>query len=100
MQDLPILNISDFKPFLNQSFKIQFEEDKVLDAVLIDLTEYQPIEGIERVPFNLTFRTDQKDAYYLQGTYILVHPEHGSLPLFLVPIGPDKEGMKYQVIFN
>lgn len=100
MQDLPILHISDFKPFLDQTFKVQFENDKILDAVLIDVTEHQPVKGIKRVPFTLIFRTNQKEAYYIQSTYILIHPDHGSIPIFLIPIGPDKDGMKYQAIFN
>jgi len=100
MQELPILNVTDFKPFLNQVFQIQFEKDKILEATLLEINEHPPIEGIERVPFTLIFRTAQKDSYYLQNTFTLEHPNHGSLPLFLIPIGPDEMGMKYQAIFN
>jgi len=35
-----------------------------------------------------------------QGTYALLHPAHGRLDLFLVPIGRDTVGTRYEIIFN
>lgn len=35
-----------------------------------------------------------------QGTYSLLHPDHGSLPLFIVPIGRDAESVHYEITFN
>jgi hypothetical protein len=34
-----------------------------------------------------------------QGTYHFTHAELGELDLFLVPIGPDSEGMRYEAAF-
>ncbi len=35
-----------------------------------------------------------------QGTFDLEHDQIGSFALFLVPIGPDAEGMRYEAVFN
>jgi hypothetical protein len=35
-----------------------------------------------------------------QGTATLVHPVHGPLALFTVPVGPDAGGMRYEITFN
>jgi hypothetical protein len=36
----------------------------------------------------------------LQGIHTLVHPAHGRLDLFIVPIGRDAERTRYEIIFN
>lgn len=35
-----------------------------------------------------------------QGTYALLHPVHGRLDLFLVPIGRDATSTRYEIVFN
>lgn len=35
-----------------------------------------------------------------QGTFELEHEKLGTFPLFLVPIGPDHQGFRYQAVFN
>jgi len=35
-----------------------------------------------------------------QGTFELEHETMGTFPLFLVPIGPDHQGLRYQAVFN
>jgi hypothetical protein len=99
MSDL--LHISDFSPYLNQTFQLHFSHEIVLPAELIDATSlnnsYSPAE---RPPFTLVFRTPQKDSYYPQMTVVLKHPEKGDLPIFIVPLGPDQDGMKYEAVFT
>lgn len=53
-----------------------------------------------RVPFAVTLRSGPPDKFWPQGTHTLVHPEYGELALFLVPIGPDEEGMLYEISFS
>ena len=36
----------------------------------------------------------------LQGCYDMEHTALGSLLIFIVPIGPDKTGMRYEAVFN
>lgn len=87
-------------PYLNQDLVIRFSPEVSMQAKLIEVTVTKNYSPLERKPFMLVFRTGQKDQYYLQGTYALEHPEKGDLDIFLVPIGPDAEGMKYEAIFS
>lgn len=59
-------------------------------------------EGTEpaarRAPFSLVFR-GPGDRVLPQRIYRLAHDELGEFEFFLVPIGPDREGMRYEAIF-
>lgn len=52
-----------------------------------------------RRPFSLVFVGPASPAYE-QRIYGLRHPHIGEFELFLVPIGPNPEGMRYQAIFT
>jgi hypothetical protein len=51
-----------------------------------------------RRPFSLIFRS-AGSRYLPQRTYSIEHAALGRLDLFLVPIGPDEGGIRYQAIF-
>lgn len=53
-----------------------------------------------RVPFSLTFRSVRKDLPAAQGCRFLDHPSLGGSEVFLVPIGPDEAGMRYEAVFS
>ena len=55
-------------------------------------------DGTERRAFSLLFR-GPADPLLPQRTYRLEHPELGGLDIFLVPLGPDSEGMRYEAVF-
>jgi hypothetical protein len=98
--ELSEISMAHFKPLLNKTFEIQFEESKNLQAELIDVLEFSNNGQSNRVPFSITFRTQQKNEYYQQATYIISADKFGRIPIFLVPIGPDSIGMKYEAIFS
>lgn len=52
-----------------------------------------------RAPFSLIFRDSTADALP-QSIYRLEHDQLGTLEIFLVPIGPDEQGMRYQAVFT
>lgn len=56
-------------------------------------------EGPCKAPFSLVFRGSH-DAPLPQGTYPLENQALGTLEVFLVPLGPDGHGLRYQAIFN
>ena len=71
--------------------------------VLFDLVEATALKeaphGETRAPFSLFFRTaDQRQ--FEQGIIDLTHPAMGTLSLFVVPIGRDTEGARYEATFN
>lgn len=51
-------------------------------------------------PFALLLRDNGARASLPQGTFRYEHPVHGPLDLFTVPVGPDGQGMCYEIIFN
>jgi len=72
-------------------------------AELVDATESSESggpgpAGQQRRQFSVVFRLPAEPVL-AQGIQRLVHPEMGALDLFLVPIGPDAEGMRYEAAF-
>jgi hypothetical protein len=57
-------------------------------------------EPLGRKPFSLLFRHSQKHQYLPQRIYHLEHEQLGAMEIFLVPLGPDAEGMRYEAIFS
>ena len=55
-------------------------------------------DGQQRRQFSLVFRAPATQVWP-QGTYGLSHEELGELELFLVPIGSDAEGVRYEAAF-
>ena len=53
----------------------------------------------QRVPFSLVFR-GPPDAVVGQQTCGFGHPQLGQFDLFIVPLGPDAEGMRYEAVIS
>lgn len=94
------LTIADFQPHLNQSFSIRFSPEIIHPAQLTKVTPWSHGSDKYRQPFTLELETDLKERYYPQGTFVLVHPKLGDLVLFMVPIGPGSNGMRYEVVIS
>ena len=99
---LGTLRSTDFAEYLNEKFKISAESVESVETELINVTELGPEAGPEaggRRPFSIVFRGPE-ETYLAQGIYKVEHEKMGTLDLFLVPIGPDKVGMLFEVLFN
>jgi hypothetical protein len=94
------LSIADFQPHLNETFSIRFTPEATHAAQLTQITPWSHGSDKYRQPFTLEFETDLKGQYYLQGVFVLVHPERGDLEVFMVPIGPGENGMRYEIVFS
>lgn len=94
------ITITDFQPYLNQSLSIRFAPEVTHPAQLTRLSPWGSESDKFRQPFTLEFETELTQHYYLQGTFILVHPVMGELLLFMVPIGLGKNGMRYEVVIS
>ena len=94
------LTDTDFQPLLQQEFVIGFTNDLKLEAELIEVSKLgeDPTDG-KRHPFSLVFRTTEKKPFP-QATYPVAHPRFGEMEIFLVPIGPDRQGMRYEAVFT
>ncbi|WP_163409450.1 DUF6916 family protein [Flavobacterium ajazii] len=98
--DIALLTFNDFNTLLNTVFTIRISDEVQLDAELIELTKLNNYSPLERSPFSIVFRTNQKNEYYEQGIFTIVHPEKGDLELFMTPLGFDNAGMRYEAVFS
>ena len=94
-----------FAPHRGAIFRVSADSAAPLDVALIEVTELGGGPGrmasgrTERVPFSLVFRGPTQPVF-AQRTYRVAHDGIGEFDLFLVPIGPDAEGMRYEAIFT
>jgi hypothetical protein len=106
------LTHEDFAPHLRQTFMLSLGPwgqphdpaahgtARMLELIEVDaLGSAAPAASAGRQPFSLIFR--ETDGGYLpQRTYAIKHPVLEWIDLFLVPIGPDQAGMRYQAVFT
>jgi hypothetical protein len=103
MTDLPTRDT--FAECLNSTFTIRVDESSSFSMTLIEvspLPERSPGTGtapMTRAPFSLVFR-GPKESVLSQRIYSFEHESLGELDIFIVPIGPDDEGMRYEAVFN
>jgi hypothetical protein len=85
---LESLTIGDFSERVGEEFRI-IGRDAPVVLTLVEATDLSRPEapGPRRSPFS-------------QRTYALEHASLGRLEIFLVPIGPDASGMRYEAVFN
>ena len=91
------LTRNDFDKHVGDEFVATSDDGEKL--VLRLQSAEQTGEGPEghREPFSLVFHGD---AQLPQQTHSLEHEKLGELDIFLVPLGPDAEGMRYEAVFG
>ena len=98
------LESSDFTPYLNQMVQVKTESEGPFELELLEVTDMGSDPGIDdglakRRPFSVIFR-GPLGVFLPQSIYDVELEKLGTLGLFIVPIGSDKEGMLYQALFN
>lgn len=88
------LSIGDFAPHLHTRFRVAHRENCELE-----LAEVSDNSNAKLEQFSLIF-TGAASPWLPQGTYRLNHAQMQECELFLVPIGPDAAGMRYQAVFS
>ncbi len=93
------LTSQEFSACLNQKFVIHLESAEKLEVDLIQVEDLgDAAESKRRRPFSVIFRGAPE--YVLpQQIYPIEHPKMGTLELFIVPIGPDDVGMRFEAVF-
>ena len=91
----------EFRQQVNTQFRLQVNAPKPIDLTLVgvesrpsDTTEQQ---GMER--FSVFF-LGSAEFLLPQSTYRLVHPEMGEFDVFLVAIGKEADGYRYEAVYN
>jgi hypothetical protein len=99
------LDYSTFEKYLHDNFQIQMESSEFIDVELIKLTDLGACPSLPNLEkqrvrsFSLVFRGPAAPLLP-QKIYPFSHPEMGEFELFIVPIGPDQEGLCYEAVFN
>lgn len=91
--------LADFTALCGERFAVQ---QTGVDGLWADLVEAQPLGGPPcngRQPFSLLFTGPAAPALP-QCTYRLAHAQMPALDIFLVPVGADASGVRYQAIFS
>jgi hypothetical protein len=91
------LTPADFQALVGQRFTVvQNEGDLGLELLLVRAL---PPHSRRAEPFALLFRGPRQPALE-QRIHTLAHAEVGALPIFLVPVKGDGQGVEYEAIFN
>ena len=98
------LAASDFSEHVNSVFQLSSNSGDQVEVELKEVTELgtkeSSVDGnTRRRPFSIVFSGPQQPVLP-QGIYELRHANMESLSLFVVPIGPDEKGMRYEAVFN
>lgn len=92
------LTAEDFAGCLNGPFALRLD-GSCLDLRLVRVQKLGQVAEERRDPFSLLFRGSLAPVLP-QCIYRLEHPRLGPLDIFLVPVGPDHTGMRYEAIFT
>lgn len=97
------LTKENFQLALNDTFILRANATESLDLKLVavnDLTERAgKLASLDRSPFSLHFR-GPTTPWAQQHIYRLENDKLGPLELFLVPVGPEPQGMLYEAVFS
>jgi hypothetical protein len=87
-----------FEPLIGDDFTFAIGEHR-LEVRLGEVTPLSDRAAGVRKPFSLVFLGPPAPVW-AQQIYRVFHPSLGSFDLFLVPIGPEGEAMRYEAIFT
>lgn len=96
-----LISEAEFAANLNSTFRINAELPQPFEFKLVEVNHknVDPTEepGMER--FSLVL-AGPADRLLQQSTVPLTHDVLGELELFLVPIGRENDGFRYEAVFN
>ena len=96
-----IINKQTFENINNKTFEISFDPKQATACELIEvkgINSHTLKEG-QVEPFSLVFQTTDKTIFE-QNTYMVKNKELDETQLFLVPIGSDENGVRYEAVFT
>lgn len=86
-----------FAENLKTTFRIPFQSGENAELELIEVVETMTTPTQQQ--FSLFFRGPL--AYLLpQATYHLLHDKMGEMDIFIVPVGKEPDGFRYEAVFN
>lgn len=95
---LESFTVETFSGRLGEPFRVYPDTSTPLEVELVSATGSEESTADGR-PFSIVFR-GPIGTPLPQRIYRMEHAGIGSFELFLVPIGPDAEGLLYEAVFN
>ena len=100
------LTIDDFQARAGETFKATPQDGETLELELrraepspyIEVESAEAAEARGRAPFSVEFHSPLPH-HVPQQTFTLEHGDMGTFELFLVPLGPDADGQRYEAVF-
>ena len=93
------LRKEDFEPLIGQKLTVATRDAAPTELEVAEATTLKSPSPRETPPFRVILRS--RDGWRApQGMFRISHPRLGELELFAVPIGPDAEGLCYEILFN
>ncbi len=87
----------EFAEQLNTKFKISLSGGNEIELILSELSPVKRTGKYEQ--YSLYF-SGPSDSLLPQALYMMKHNNFGTIGLFLVPVGKDESGYKYEAAFN
>jgi hypothetical protein len=94
------LTPASFEEHLGTRFQIHFGGEAPLEVELYQVARHEEHGGPRKQPFTARFRHPGGRRALPQQIYKVEHDRMGTMEIFLVPIGPDEKGMRYEAVFN
>jgi hypothetical protein len=90
--------VETFAPRVGETFRVDTGSATV-EMCLTEVTESEGAGPSGRTPFSLVF-LDAGGEVLPQHIYPFEHDELGSFEIFIVPIGQDPDGVRYEAVFT
>lgn len=96
-----LLTIEMFTELEDREFIVDVDDTHSVGMELIEINDLSERSGSsgERIPFSLVFRGPD-DPTYPQQIYRFENEELGTHDIFIVPIGSDRDGIRYEAVFT
>jgi len=94
------IKLDEFETLVGTTLRLSGNGPEYADLELVQARALANPSPRAEAPFLLTLRENGASRVIPQGIFRLHHPTLGELDLFIVPIGPDRSGMCYEVTFN
>jgi len=92
------LRKEDFEPLIGQKLRVSVGESSA-ELEVAEASALKSPSPRETPPFRVILRS--RDGWRgPQGIFRVEHPTLGQLEMFAVPIGPDAQGLCYEILFN
>jgi hypothetical protein len=96
------LTAEQFQALVGTRFRVVPRRASDVEVELYEVALHEPHDGPRVQPFSLRFRDGRGPGTPAlpQQIFQVEHSTLGTMAIFLVPIGPDAQGMCYEAVFN